>query len=136
MIKKSTVNILLATIFLTFIFSNKNIFIKKGRSDNSLPEKIYNSINYKENRIKIFNKAISLNNGSSCNTCVYFVSEVLRNNAIDIDLSTCNTRQLIDILEKNNFKKEKDYKKLKPRSEEHTSELQSRQYIVCRLLLE
>src|SRR3712207_6978753 len=27
-------------------------------------------------------------------------------------------------------------KKLDPRSEEHTSELQSRQYLVCRLLLE
>src|SRR3712207_7520064 len=27
-------------------------------------------------------------------------------------------------------------KRLKPRSEEHTSELQSRQYLVCRLLLE
>src|SRR5947209_15470564 len=26
--------------------------------------------------------------------------------------------------------------KIKPRSEEHTSELQSRQYLVCRLLLE
>src|SRR3712207_1403361 len=30
----------------------------------------------------------------------------------------------------------KAIKKLKPRSEEHTSELQSRQYLVCRLLLE
>src|SRR3712207_8106867 len=28
------------------------------------------------------------------------------------------------------------YKVLAPRSEEHTSELQSRQYLVCRLLLE
>src|SRR3712207_8187113 len=27
-------------------------------------------------------------------------------------------------------------KQIKPRSEEHTSELQSRQYLVCRLLLE
>src|SRR3712207_8320698 len=27
-------------------------------------------------------------------------------------------------------------RRLKPRSEEHTSELQSRQYLVCRLLLE
>src|SRR5947209_14703264 len=29
-----------------------------------------------------------------------------------------------------------EYRKPKPRSEEHTSELQSRQYLVCRLLLE
>src|SRR3712207_7999596 len=28
------------------------------------------------------------------------------------------------------------YARLEPRSEEHTSELQSRQYLVCRLLLE
>ncbi|AWZ48916.1 hypothetical protein C3495_08870 [Clostridiaceae bacterium 14S0207] len=114
LIKKNPINLLIAIIFLAFIFSNKNIFIKKIRSDNSLPEKIYNFMKYKENRIKIFNKAIALNNGSSCNTCVYFVSEVLRNNNIDIDTSTCNTHQLIDILEENNFKKEKDYKKLKP----------------------
>src|SRR3712207_7193794 len=31
---------------------------------------------------------------------------------------------------------EENYKKFKIRSEEHTSELQSRQYLVCRLLLE
>src|SRR5438445_4370882 len=30
----------------------------------------------------------------------------------------------------------KDARRLDPRSEEHTSELQSRQYLVCRLLLE
>src|SRR3712207_8764033 len=29
-----------------------------------------------------------------------------------------------------------DYVNVEPRSEEHTSELQSRQYLVCRLLLE
>src|SRR3712207_7293141 len=31
---------------------------------------------------------------------------------------------------------EETYVSLEPRSEEHTSELQSRQYLVCRLLLE
>ena len=34
------------------------------------------------------------------------------------------------------FNMQKKFKRHKDRSEEHTSELQSRQYIVCRLLLE
>src|SRR3712207_6914630 len=38
-------------------------------------------------------------------------------------------------LSKDNFNRDYDYKSM-DRSEEHTSELQSRQYLVCRLLLE
>src|SRR3712207_8221580 len=40
------------------------------------------------------------------------------------------------ILESENYAKEVIFKNMVSRSEEHTSELQSRQYLVCRLLLE
>src|SRR3712207_6880812 len=44
---------------------------------------------------------------------------------------------LMAILNNHNIKKEKKNKRISEfRSEEHTSELQSRQYLVCRLLLE
>src|SRR3712207_7778491 len=51
--------------------------------------------------------------------------EVLRNVNLVGCLPSCFT-----------YSKGPSYRKPAPRSEEHTSELQSRQYLVCRLLLE
>ena len=64
-------------------------------------------------RIKAYNGAIALNNGSSINSCVYFISEVLRMNDEKIADNVCNTTQILDIMKTEGFKKERDYKKLK-----------------------
>src|SRR3712207_6951647 len=45
-------------------------------------------------------------------------------------------RQLVDLREPPVLLRRLEPEPLQPRSEEHTSELQSRQYLVCRLLLE
>src|SRR3712207_7425685 len=46
------------------------------------------------------------------------------------------SRQTLNRLETFSSRTEPLIRDLQPRSEEHTSELQSRQYLVCRLLLE
>lgn len=79
-----------------------------------LTENIYDSMTKKDNRIKAYNRAISLNNESATNSCVYFLSEVLRMNDEKIADNVCNTTQILDIMKNEGYKKERDYKKLKP----------------------
>lgn len=101
---------LLLCILLALFVGNH---IAMNRTNTRLTENIYNSMLDKNNRIKAYNKAVSLNNGTSANTCVYFLSEVLRMNGLNIDEHTCSTDQLIAILKNMGWKKETDYKKLK-----------------------
>lgn len=54
----------------------------------------------KENRLKAYSRSIKLNKGSSSNTCVYFIAEVLRINGENIDDNVCNTNQLLQIMKK------------------------------------
>ncbi len=105
-------------VILLFILILIN-FVKNLQYDNKLyssklQEKIYNSMMIKENRLKAYSRSIKLNKGSSSNTCVYFIAEVLRINGENIDDNVCNTNQLLQIMKKGGWKKEKDYKKLKP----------------------
>lgn len=83
------------------------------RKYDKLREKIYTSMNDKTTRLKAYNRAVALNNGATSNTCVYFLSEVLRINGFKIDDKVCNTFELLDVMKKDKWKKEKDYKKLK-----------------------
>lgn len=101
--------ILLILLGAFFYFSE--LHIKKS---NELRVNIYNSMKSNSNRKKAYDRAVALNGGNSINTCVYFVSEVLRINRVYIDDSICNTSQLLDKLKKEGWKVEKDYKKLKP----------------------
>lgn len=75
---------------------------------------IYNFLNNKANRLKVYNNSIALNNGDTTNTCVYFVCEVLRQMGFNVSNSVCNTSQLISILKSKNLEIITDYKKLKP----------------------
>ena len=77
-------------------------------------ERIYKFLQKDKNRREVFAVAVDLNGGSSENTCVYFIAEVLRKNNYPISKDTCNTTQIISILENKGWKKESDYKKLKP----------------------
>src|SRR3712207_7908322 len=70
----------------------------------------------------------------------------IRNFSTDLKVSVLTIRRVYDELEKEGFVKSQAGKGtfvlagntdlMQDRSEEHTSELQSRQYLVCRLLLE
>ncbi|WP_409069932.1 hypothetical protein ACFLKB_12345 [Clostridium sp. FAM 1755] len=109
---------ILMLVILLFILISIN-FVKNLQYDSKLynskiQEKIYNSMMIKETRLKAYYRSRKLNKGSSSNTCVYFIAEVLRINGENIDDSTCNTTQLLQIMKKDGWKKSKNYKKLKP----------------------
>lgn len=67
-----------------------------------------------KNRINVYNTANSLNNGDSANTCVYFISEVLRQNGFNIPTYVCNTTQILEYFDTLKLKRNSDYTKLKP----------------------
>lgn len=101
--------ILLTTVIFIHSFSESNKL-----HNHDLQKKIYNSMLSKDNRLKAYSRAVSLNQGASANTCVYFLSEVLRMNGEKIDDNICNTTGLLGIMKKEGWKTESDYKKLQP----------------------
>lgn len=101
---------LLFIVFLIII----SYFLISSLENKNINSNLYNFMKNKSSREKVFSEAIRLNNGSSANTCVYFIAEALRMNGESIDNSICNTSQLLNSMEKGGWKKEKDYKKLKP----------------------
>lgn len=74
---------------------------------------IYNYLMDKNSRVASYMEGVRLNRGSSANTCVYFVSDVLRKNNVDVPEDVSNTSQLLSYLKKKGWKKDFDYKKLK-----------------------
>ncbi|MFD3156990.1 hypothetical protein ACFIJ5_09035 [Haloimpatiens sp. FM7330] len=115
--KKQNLKLKFLLIPLTLFLTISVIFISTFQSkmyNSNLRKKIYNSMTKSKNRITAYNKAVNLNNGASANTCVYFLSEVLRMNGEKINNSVCNTNQLLDIMKEEGWKKEKNYKKLRP----------------------
>lgn len=111
---KFIISALILTIILPLIYLEQNLDNKNKNHNYKLRENIYNSMQIKENRVKAYNNAIYLNNGDSSNTCVYFLAEVLRMNEEKIPKDVCNTTELLGIMNKEGWKVEKDYKKLKP----------------------
>lgn len=111
---KYTILALIFFIVLPLIGLCNIIYSENKEVNCNLRKKIYDSMTVKENRIKAYNNAIHLNNGSSSNTCVYFLCEVLRMNGEKISYNICNTTELLDIIKKDDWKIEKNYKKLKP----------------------
>lgn len=85
-----------------------------GYSAEETRGKLYSYMSDTKNRQNAYYNGVRLNNGSSANTCVYFVSEVLRKNGINVEKSVSNTSQLIGYLEKSGWEKNYDYKKLEP----------------------
>lgn len=81
---------------------------------NNLRQNIYNYLIDKNNRVASYMEGVKLNSGSSANTCVYFVSDVLRKNNVKVPEDVGNTSQLLSYLKKRGWRKDFDYKKLKP----------------------
>jgi hypothetical protein len=101
--------IMVTTVIFIHSFSESNKMY-----NHDLQKEIYNSMLNKDNRLKAYSRAVSLNQGSSANTCVYFLSEVLRMNGEKIDDNICNTTEFLGIMKRDGWKKETDYKKLQP----------------------
>src|SRR5690606_35752931 len=99
-------------LFIVFLVLDRQ-FIKPQRGAR-LREQLYQYMLEEENQSQVFNTAVALNGGKTANTCVYFVSEALRRNDVPVSEATCNTSQLISVLKERRWKKDKNYKNLKP----------------------
>ncbi|MBU3128921.1 hypothetical protein [Clostridium tagluense] len=111
--KVSLIIFVLVITSMAIIFSTN---IKQYTKADSLykNENLYNFLKDEANRKDVYGSAIELNQGSSENTCVYFISEVLRKNNFMVPMETRNTQQMISLLTEKGFKKQKYYKNLMP----------------------
>ena len=100
-------------IFVIVITSLALIFSRNLKTHVEV-ENLHDFLNVSSNRIQVYNEAIKLNQGSSKNTCVYFISEALRKNNFSVPKETSNTSQLITLLKKKGWKKQSDFEKLSP----------------------
>src|SRR3712207_4357793 len=107
------------------VYSNGAYVVNAGNKDNKIDGSL-TAIDYKSNtaKQKVFLGANGVSLGNTANDGLVYGSKAY----IVVDQE--NT---IEVVDKTTFKR---IKQIKTRSEEHTSELQSRQYLVCRLLLE
>lgn len=112
--KKIRLILITLSLLLLTILVLDNVTITKGSQQSQLHEQIYLYMKQEKNKEKVFSAAKDLNAGKSSNACVYFVSEVLRRNNVDIPNSTCNNAQIISLLNKKGWRKDRDYKNLKP----------------------
>jgi hypothetical protein len=99
--------------FIPLLYLEQSYNFNGKVSSTQLTENIYDSMTKKVNRLNAYNRAVALNDKKSINTCVYFLCEVLRMNGEKISDSVCNTTQILDIMKDEDWRKEKDYKKLK-----------------------
>jgi len=84
------------------------------RFHSSIHNNLYKFLANNENRKTVYAAAVSLNYGSSDNTCVYFTCEVLRRTGCKIPKYVANTSQLLNKLQNDDWKKCYDYKELLP----------------------
>lgn len=108
--------LVIVVLVITFISIMFSMNIKAGIqvSKQSVSEELYSFLEIEGNQKEIYNAAIELNHGNSANTCVYFISEVLRQNNFSVNKRIANISQIIPILEKMGWKKQWDYKNLMP----------------------
>ncbi|MBU3178829.1 hypothetical protein KPL47_21185 [Clostridium estertheticum] len=110
---KKVMLILFVLVFTSIVV----IVLKNNIIQNEYPhlnENIYGFLQDKGKRTDVYNTSVKLNKGSSKNTCVYFLSEVLRKNNFSVPIETSNTEQMISLLSHKGFKKQSNYKKLMP----------------------
>ncbi|PRR83703.1 hypothetical protein [Clostridium vincentii] len=74
---------------------------------------VYNFLDDKWNRTNVNATATKLNNGSSANTCVYFIAEVLRKNNFNVPNETNNISQILTFLKAKGWEKQSNYEELK-----------------------
>ena len=98
---------------MALVFS-KNIKTHIQAENLSLTQNVYNFLEIKGNRLDVYAAGINLNKGSSENTCVYFLAEVLRKNNFNVSQDVSNTTQIIDLLDQKGFTKQTDYRNLTP----------------------
>ncbi|MFT5872544.1 MAG: hypothetical protein ACI8WT_001475 [Clostridium sp.] len=109
---KLIIFVLVITSIVIMFQKNINPYIQGGNQ--FLNKNVYNFLEDTGNRKDVYATAIELNDGSSANTCVYFIAEVLRRNNFSLPNATSNTGQIISIFTEKGWKKQMDYKNLQP----------------------
>jgi len=102
---------IIVLVIIAVIFS-KGFETYTQAKNTSINKKIYNYLSEEGNQREVYGTAIELNQGSSENTCVYFISEVLRRNDFIVSKDTSNTSQLLSVLGAKGWKKQTNYKNL------------------------
>ena len=113
-VKKGRVIVIVLLIINIAILGSKYTKPQVKEVNPNLNENMYNFLKDEGNQRDVYGAAMNLNKGSSENTCVYFISEVLRKNNFMVPVETSNTEQIISLLRENGFKKQSDYRKLMP----------------------
>lgn len=108
--KKGWFRVFVLVIISIAIITKLNIKIGNSYSTKN----VYTFLENEGNRREVYGAAISLNQGSSANTCVYFIAEVLRRNNFNVPNETSNTEQIISLFTKKGFEKQSDYEHLTP----------------------
>lgn len=106
------VNILVVVILVTIFSKGTKPHMKEG--EQYINQNLYNYLMDEGNQRDVYEAAIKLNQGSSENTCVYFLSEVLRRNNFKVPNETKNTAGIIALLKEKGWEKQSNYEGLKP----------------------
>ena len=112
--KKTRLIIVVLVITCLSIIFAKSINADIQAEQQSLNLNVYNFLKNEGNQQEVYSAGIDLNHGSSANTCVYFISEVLRKNNYSVPKRTANIKQILPILSKMGWEKQRDYKNLMP----------------------
>lgn len=112
--KRINLTIITVLIMLITIVAIYETMLNNKPQQGELRKRIYSYMIDKQNRIQVYEAAVALNGGKSANTCVYFLSEVLRRNDVPISKETANTTQILKKLNQMGWKKDTDYKNLQP----------------------
>lgn len=105
--------IIIAVLVLILVLVHELLPSISGKETYS-QKAVFSYMNKEKNQKEVLTEAINLNGGKSSNACVYFVSEVLRRNGVEVPKDICNTSQLISYLSKEGWKKDISYSNLKP----------------------
>lgn len=105
---------MLIIVVLGIILLSKDIKPYLQGENQYLTQNVYHYLEDTGNRKDAYAAGIELNGGSSANTCVYFVAEVLRQNDLNVPKEVCNISQIMPILEEKGWEKEEDCKNLRP----------------------
>lgn len=108
--RKCMLIVILFLVIKTLIIPNIYFFQNRSYLHNSM----YTFLQNESNRISSYSSAVELHNGNPSNTCVYFISEVLRRNNYQVPPHMGSVAKFISFLMENGWVKVTDYKYLKP----------------------
>lgn len=105
---------MLGTMLVGCIAPTVSVYASESESHSSIQYKMYNYMLSASHQNEVTNEAINLHDGDVHNTCVYFMSTVLRKAGVNIPLSTGYTTTLKNQLEERGWVRDTNMDNLKP----------------------